>query len=140
MSDIPQRCAATFGWDDTSTDDLAQQARIAVWRKRPACDAHEWVVARSAIIDYIRNQPGGSRTPKKPPRTGFITENWHTERWDPADQVSADDLLAECPQQSVVQLVALGYTQIEVAEILGIHKTTVLDRLRKVRTWLKAQN
>lgn len=139
MTDIAQRCAATFGWDDTSTDDLAQQARLSIWRKQPTNDRHEWVVARSAIIDYIRNQPGGSRTPKKPPRTGFVPEYWHTSTTDPESEAVANDILAECPHKAVVHLTALGYSQLEIAEILGVHKTTVLARLNKVRAWLKNQ-
>lgn len=128
--------ARKFGWDWHSTEDMAQIAALALWRKKPKTLHHERRVALSAIIDWLRVQPGGTRTARKPELHGQPIEK--EGNLDGTAMVDLEDLFVGCPWPDMAKEILLcQMQQRDYAEREGFDRSTISLRMTKVKEWLK---
>ena len=128
--------ARKFGWDWHSTEDMAQIAALALWRKKPKTLHHERRVALSAIIDWLRVQPGGTRTARKYELHGHPIEK--EGNLDGTAMVDLEDLFVGCPWPDMAKEILLcQMRQRDYAEREGFDGSTISLRMTKVKEWLK---
>lgn len=136
---------------------------LAAWlqRRDPACDAD--ALAQDAILRCLRAQASGktltseylfsaakhalSDTYRRPLRM-LSLEQWSELGWEPPwhDDPEVDsllDILAAIQylperERSVIGLLFVGYRQIQVATMLGIHRRTVFKTTRRAWKRLRA--
>ena len=131
--------ARKFGWDWHSTEDMAQIAALALWRKKPKTLHHERRVALSAIIDWLRVQPGGTRTARQPELHGTSFEQ--DGNLDGTDMIDLEDLFVGCPWPDMAKEILLcQLRQTDYAEREGLNSSTVSLRITKIKNWLHERN
>ena len=127
--------AHRFDVDPHTKADLAQVAALALYLRPLESEAHAHRAARSAIIDHLRVQPGGTRTSRK--RECSLSAKPLCEDWSLA-LIPWMELLDRCPFSSTAKLCWVqGYEQWEAAELEGISQSAVSRRLTLAREWLR---
>ena len=123
----------------TTTEDLLQEASLALWRARERLlplrpveqAAMVWKVARNAVIDSLR------RTPDHEP-----LQEWEEPPQDDRTLVhhlhERIALLPE-PDRSVVKMQLEGYSYEEIAEALGMTVTNVSVKLVRIKDKIRKE-
>lgn len=132
--DIPAKAAAKFPVDHHTREDLAQIGRLALWRKPTDLPSHAYTRARGAMIDYLRGQPGGTRTARVDPLTGF-TESWWGRSPCHEDLVDLVELIDLAPHASTARRRWLeDKDQATIAAEDGVTQSAVSLRLTLARS------
>lgn len=132
--DIAAKAAAKFPVDYHTREDLAQIGRLALWRKPTDLPSHAYTRARGAMIDYLRRQPGGTRTSRVDPLTGFTAEWWGRSTNHEA-MVDLEELIDLAPHADTARRRWIeDKAQATIAAEDGVTQSAVSLRLRAARS------
>jgi len=139
-----EKCADWFPRGDVGVDDVAQEARVRIWRADGGFDPargtraqYERVLARSAARRVYRGQFGGARGARKRlrpvERAGLVPDRWSAKRAEL--RMDLERVLATLTdeQRALCELLGAGLSGDEIATRLGVARSTVYRRRGEVR-------
>jgi DNA-directed RNA polymerase specialized sigma24 family protein len=112
------------------TEDVAQMALISVWERLDKCDGHIMGFAKVACR-FAAKQFAGRLRSKGRDFTQLIDDYYEPAPAPRHREYSMPELTEE--EQSVCDQIRMGFTQGEIAEMLGINPVKVRDILTDVR-------
>lgn len=117
-------------------EDLVQVGLIAVWKayktykpnKNTKFSTYAYVAARNEILHLLRKQ-----TKYRPERHRLLERDADTYEIEQGviDRFIKEDLAHE--EQTLIRLLYEGYTQREIAKVLGLTQPSVCQRIRRLR-------